>query len=181
MGGLFIRSDLEISPFILGGQEQGHMRGGSLSIPLLLEFGKWAKHERAYTDHYCTEIARLRTLFEEKLMEAFPDVQILFGNQERLPHISSCIFSGVASETLAFALAQKEIQASFGGNRLQHFVHILKACGVPSPNCHCGLSFTFSSETTEEEITLGASLIGQTAVHMQKYSLSLLDEERHEL
>ena len=91
----------------------------------------------------------------------------------RLPHIAMLVFPGVTSDALFYALTQKGLHATFGGNQMQHLVHILKACSIASPDCYCGLSFAFSPTTTEEEILRGAALVAETARELQKYSQQL--------
>jgi cysteine desulfurase len=176
VGGMFIGASIEISPLILGGKEQGQMRGGPFHVPALLEFAKWAKEERSHVDHYCIEIARLRALFEELLCSKIARAKPLFQHQERVPHITSLLFPGVASDALHFALVQKGVYTTFGGNHLQHIVHILKACKITPPDCHSALSFAFSHHTTEEEIKKGAAIVVETVGQLQKYSEYLTKE-----
>lgn len=175
-GGMFIREGLEISPFILGGNEQGEMRGGELNLAALFDLGRAAQKSIENVDHYCMEVARLRACFEELLCKAVPHVQILFKDQERLPHITCALFPGVTSDALLYLLHQKRVYATFGGNHFQHLVHILTACAIHEPACHSGLSFAFSHETTEEEIEKGVEIIAQTVQQLQKYSTHLLQE-----
>ena len=175
-GGLFFKENSEISPLILGGSEQGGMRGGSLSFSGLVELAKWAKEESAHTDHYGMEIARLKSLFEELMIQHLPSAKILFQYVPRVPHITSFLFPGASSDSLCYLLKQKGVHATFGGNGFQHFSHVLKACGVPEPECHCALSFGFSLQTTEEEITLGVERIAETAFQLQNCSKGVFHE-----
>jgi cysteine desulfurase len=176
MGALLVRAGFEVSPFILGGKEQGQMRGGALNVTFLLEFAKWAKEERSRSDYYGLEIARLRQLFEEKICLGIPGTKVLFQEEMRAPHITSLSFPGIESESLCFALTQKGLHATFGGNTLQHLVHILKACSVPAPECHSGVSFAFAPTLTEEDVEIGAQRVIEIAKHLQKYSRDLMNE-----
>ncbi len=175
-GGLFFRENIEISPLILGGGEQGGMRGGSFSFSGLVELAKWAKEESAHSDHYGMEIARLKTLFEELMILNVPSAKILFNHVQRVPHITSFLFPGVASDSLCYLLSQKGVHATFGGNGFQHFSHVLKACGVPDLDSHCALSFGFSHHTSEEEITTGVEKIAEAVHELQKCSGGVLHE-----
>ena len=145
-GGLFIREGVEISPFIVGGNEQAHMRAGEVDQPRLAALGKEAEEKVRFRDHLCMETARLRDRFEE--LVGTP----LFAKSERLPHISAHLFPGVTSDALLYVLERKGGRGSFGGNRLQHLQHILTACGIEEPFSHCGLSFQFNDRTTEAEV-----------------------------
>src|ERR1700722_4046150 len=173
-GGLFIRAGREISPLILGGNEQGGLRGGAFNISALIEFAKWAKEERAHVDHYCIEIARLRSLFEEELSAKIPFTKPLFQKQKRVPHNTSHLYPGTTSDALFYLLNQKGVYATFGGNQLQHFSHILKACGIQEPDCHTAMSFAFSPMTTEEEIEKGVAIVAEATGQLLKYSKNIM-------
>jgi len=177
MGVLLMRAGFEISPFILGGKEQGQMRGGPLPVSALIECAKWTKKERSLTDHYCMEVARLRALFEEKVCGALPQAKVLFCDQARVPHITSFLFPGVESDALCYALSQKGLFANCGGNHLQHFAHILKACSFVAPACYSAASFAFAPTVTEEEIEKGAEIVCATVKHLQRYSVHLMGEK----
>ncbi|MCH9627526.1 MAG: Cysteine desulfurase IscS [Chlamydiales bacterium] len=161
-GGLFIREGVEISPLIVGGDEQAHMRAGSLNVPGLLALGQQAKEQLRFRDHLCMEGARLRDRFEEKVGKGF------CSDQERVPHISAQIFPGVASDCLLYLLKRRGIRnASFGGGSFQHLKHILEACGLEGVERHCGMSFSFSHETTEEEVNQGAKRVLEIVEQVQ--------------
>ncbi len=167
-GGLFYRDSNPISPFILGGHEQGGMRAGPFQPSQLIELARWAKQEQEESDHYGIEVARLRALFEELLCEKVASARPLFKETERLPHISCMAFPGAHNEALAYLLAIQGIHACIGGNRFQHLNHLLKACGLSDAEAHSGISFAFSAETSEEEIVEGAEKIAETVLVLQK-------------
>lgn len=175
-GGLFFRENIEISPLILGGGEQGGMRGGALNFSSLTELAKWAKEERGHSDHYCMEIARLKVLFEELITQRVADAKPLFQHAERVPHITSFLFPGASSDSLSYLLSQKGVHATFGGNGFQHLSHVLKACGIPEPDCHCGLSFGFSPYITEEEVVAGAEKVVDAVLKLQKCAEAVFHE-----
>lgn len=167
-GGLFIRDGIEISPFILGGSEQAHMRAGTVNLSSLAALAQSAKEMVRFRDHVCMETARLRNRFEEIVGRG------LFSEQERLPHISAHIFSGATSDALLYMLNRRGVEnASFGGNRFQHLMHILQACGIEGSDIHCGLSFFFSRETTEEEVEKIAERTLEIVEHLRRLSHEL--------
>jgi len=168
-GGLFIREGVELSPFILGGDEQAHMRAGSLNLSGLIELGRSAKEAVSFRDYFCMEVVRLRDRFEQIVGRG------LFADQDRLPHISAHIFSGVTSDALLYLLNRRGVEASSGGNQLQHMMHILKACGIEEPDIHSGLSFTFSRETTEEEVEKTAERTLEIVQQLRSYSDQLME------
>ena len=93
-GGLYIRSDVKCSPFILGGIEQAGHRGGIYNLAGLAALGHAAMEAMDSRDLLCTEVARLRNKLEEGILSGFPDAISFFSQEERLPHCSVIGFPG---------------------------------------------------------------------------------------
>lgn len=168
-GCMFIRDGVEISPFILGGDEQACMRAGGLNFRGLLELGSAAREAVRFRDHFCMEIVRLRDRFEEMVGKP------LFNAQRRVPHLSAHIFPGVTSDALLFLLQKRGVHlATFGGGRFQHMMHVLSACGIKGHRVHSGLSFSFSHQTTEEEVEQVAQKTLEVVEKLRGYSQYLL-------
>ncbi|MCH9625611.1 MAG: Cysteine desulfurase IscS [Chlamydiales bacterium] len=176
VGGLYLRQGVELAPLIMGGNEQGQLRAGSLNVEALLGLARYAQDALRYADHYCMEVARLKALFEELILQALPTARVLFQDQERVPHITSVLFPGIVSEMLLYKLSQKGCKATFGGNTFQYLTHILKACGIEEPACHSGLSFSFSHKTTEGEVESQAALVIEAVQSLTKYSQHLMEQ-----
>ncbi|MFZ0565248.1 MAG: aminotransferase class V-fold PLP-dependent enzyme [Chlamydiales bacterium] len=171
-GGLFIRSGIEISPMIMGGEEQGGMLGGSIDGAGLIGLAQACKEILASSDALAIEGARLRNRFETLVGEG----TALFKQSERLPNITAMIFPPVVSETLLYRLNVRGVFATAGGGHFQQIRHILKASGIEAPFCHSGLSFAFSQDTTEKEIERGAAIINEEVIKLKNYSEGLLHE-----
>lgn len=176
-GGLFIRKGVEISPFILGSQEQAHMRAGSLFGPALRGLTKTAQEAFKQRDHVLMEVSHLRSRFEEIILQKVPNARVLFADSNRVPHISCFLFPGVTSDALGYFLSQENIETTFGGGGHQHLMHILKASGIKEPLCHCGMSFSFSAEFTLEQMEWAAQTISKAVLQLQKYSQSFVEKE----
>lgn len=176
-GGLFIRHAAKCSPFIVGGIEQAGLRAGSLNVPALVGLGAAAKETLTARDYLCTEIARLKYLFESQLVKRLPETVVLFENEERLPHISAISFPGVTSEALLFLLSRKDLYASMGGGSQQQIGYLLEACGVDKALANCALSFSFSRETTEEEVNRALDIIEKCYHKLRKASERLIPKK----
>lgn len=167
-GGLLVKRGIEIAPFILGGNEQAQMRGGSFNVPLLVGLGEAARLAFEDQDHVAMETARLRSLFEERLLALIPDAEILFTDQMRVPNITTVIFPKVATEALAYTLASHQLFANMGGGNFQQIAHLLKACKIGQ--AYSGLSFALSSQMGQEKILKGAKMIFETVAKLKRYS-----------
>ncbi|MBV6343131.1 cysteine desulfurase family protein [Candidatus Magnetobacterium casense] len=169
-GGLYIRSDVRCSPFILGGSEQAGQRAGSFSVAGLVALGQAAREALDARDLICTEVARLRSKFENDLIALLPDVVVFFRDQERLPNCTAMAFPGVANEALLYLLNRKGVYASIGGGTFQQIGLVLAACGVEEVLAHSAISFSLSRETTEDDIDRAVGIIVECVKRLRKVS-----------
>lgn len=169
-GGLYIRSGVKCSPLILGGMEQGGHRAGSYNVPGLVGLGIAAKEALECRDLLCMEVARLRDKLEESIIGEIPESVIFFRDQERLPHCTTIGFPGLANEALLFLLNKKGVLASIGGGSFQQIGLVLAASGVDEGLAHSAISFSFSRETTEDEVNRAAEIIVECAKKLIKTS-----------
>lgn len=158
-GALYIKNGVRAESLILGGQEQGGLRGGSFSIANLAGLGMAAIELLESQDYMNTEIARIRALFEDAINEAIPGAAVLFSEEERVPHITAISFPYVSSELLLYHLNHENVYACIGGGDFQPLSQVLKACFVPMENAQSAISFSLSRYTKEEDVLKAAVLI----------------------
>lgn len=164
-GGLLVRTGLSLPPI--------HHGVAPFNVPLFSALGCAMEEMQNGLDYMCTEIARLRGRFEEKLQAMLPDIVVFFQEVDRLPNTSVIAFPKIASELLAFHLQRRGVFATFGGESYQHLSVILKACGVEPSLAMSALSFALSCETTEEEIDRAVLIIAELVEELQKLSRAL--------
>jgi cysteine desulfurase len=173
-GGLWIKHGIKCSPFILGGIEQAGLRAGSYNIPGLIALGHAAEELLDSRDLLCTEVARLRNAFEEGILQGFPEAQVFFNENERLPHCTAIGFPGIANEALLFALNRKGVYASIGGGSFQQIGLILEASGIEPSLAHSAISFSLSRETTEEQIEKAIEIVLDCTQRLRKNSQAII-------
>lgn len=173
-GGLWIKEGRKCSPFIVGGFEQGGHRAGTLNVPALVGLGKAALEAIDARDLLSIETARLRNKLEEGVKSVFPEAEIFFQNQERLPNCTVIAFPGIANEALLYALNRKGVYASIGGGTFQQIGLVLMASNVEETLAHSAISFSLSRETTENEIQRAVEIIGECAHRLRKISSKLI-------
>ncbi len=169
-GLLYIKAGVRCSPFIVGGNEQGGMRAGSLNMPALAALGQAAKEAIDARDLLCTEVARLRDRLEREVEAMVPGAFPFFRQQERLPHCTTIAFPGIANEALLFLLNRKGIFASIGGGSFQQVGLLLAACGIDETLAYSAVSFSLSRYTTDEEIDQAVKGITQAVEHLRHIS-----------
>lgn len=169
-GGLYIRDGVKCASFIVGGIEQAGHRAGNLNVAGLVGLGQASKEMLESRDLVCTEIARLRNLFETRLLEKISEAKVFFPEQERLPNISCVAFPGISNELMLFALNRRHLFASIGGGNFQQIGLVLIGCGVSEVLAHSALSFNLSRDTTEEEIERAVEIIAEEVTKLRKIS-----------
>lgn len=173
-GFLYVKNPNLLTPMIMGGNEQGGLRGGALNMGLAVALGSAIEQAYHHMDYMCTEMARLRDLFETTLVEKIPGSVALFQDSYRLPNVSVISFPGIVAESLAFYLAQQQLYANFGGGKFQKLSYVLEACGVDAFKARGALSFAMSRFTTEQDIIRSVEVIAEQAHFLQQFSKHIL-------
>jgi cysteine desulfurase len=176
-GGLFIRHDTKCSPLILGGIEQAGHRAGSYSVAGLVALGQAAREAIDARDLLGTEVARLRSKFEQGIVAHIPEAVVFFQDQERLPNCTAIAFPGIANEALLYLLNRRGVYASIGGGTYQQIGLILSNCGIDPILAHTAISFSLSRETTEDEIDRAIEIIAESIRHLRKMSQQVQKEK----
>ncbi len=173
-GALFIRNGITLSSLIQGGMEQAGGRAGALNVAGLVALGKAAEELQENNGFIAMEGARLRDKFEHDLLQAYPEAEVLFGEGERLPTVTTVAFPGIACDALLHGLSEEGVYASFGGGNFQRLSLLLQAAKIDKTLSHTAISFSLSRETTEEEIFLAIERIAMCAKRLRKASEVLL-------
>ena len=174
IGGVFAKKPAPLEPLIYGEDEELRLRGGPLNVPFLIALGQASVEAKQNQNLYCTEVARLRDRFERNLQEHYPEAIAFFQNEERLPHVSCMAFPGIRNETLMYALNRKGVFANMGGGPFQQIELVLTASGVEAPLAKCALSFSFSKDTTLQDMEKACEIIVGCAKSLRRASKTLV-------
>ena len=154
-GLLYVNEKIRIVPILFGGEQQRGLRSGTENVPGIAGLAKAA--EICYTDfeEKIERLFELKKRFVESVSE-LPMVQVNGPYDETgAPHIVSVSFAGIRSEVLLHALEEKGIYASAGSACSAHkrtTSATLSAMRLNKNLLDSTLRFSFSTETTEEEI-----------------------------
>ena len=174
-GFLYINEKTKIQPIILGGGQQKGMRSGTDNVPGIAGLGVAAKE--AYQD-FDEKIAHLKALKQQFMngLQDIPNVFIQGQSSENggAPHIVSVSFQDVRSEVLLHALEEKQIYISSGSacssNKKLPVSTVLKEIHVPKELLESTVRFSFSTQTTEEEIDYCISELHRIVPMLRKYT-----------
>jgi cysteine desulfurase len=174
IGILFVRDKIKIKPIIFGGEQQKGMRSGTENVPGIAGLGQAVKE--IYEGHN-DKISYLYSL-KEMLIEEISKMDGVIVNgvtqdiKQSAPHIVSISFEGIRSEVLLHALEDRNIFVSSGSACASNHPQLsgtLKAIGVKKELLESTLRFSFSVETTQEEIEYTISVLKELVPILKRY------------
>lgn len=176
IGFLYIRDKVKIKPIIYGGEQQKGMRSGTENVPGIAGLGEAVKE--IYTDH-TTKIEHLYEL-KQYLIDEIQKIEGTTVNaidvptiKETAPHVVSVSFSDIRSEVLLHALEEKGVYVSSGSACASNHPGLsgtLVAIGVKKELLDSTIRFSFSVNTTKEELTYAIEQIKEILPVLRKYT-----------
>ncbi len=191
-GLLWVRDKVKMQPMILGGGQQKAMRSGTENVPGIAGMARAAELEYQGFEEKLDSLYGLRAYFIEEVSKI--DGTKVNGGRERgsvwtqtdgacdrvlaekeacaAPHIVSVSFDDVRAEVLLHALAQKGIYVSSGSACSSNHPAIsgtLKAIGVEKRYLDATLRFSFSFDTTREEIDTCMTALKEILPLLRRY------------
>ncbi len=173
-GVLYVRDKVKIKPILFGGGQQKGMRSGTENVPAIAGIGQAVKE--IYQDHDQKK-AFLYTL-KKKFIESVTQIEGVTVNgmgvslEETAPHIVSVSFEGIRSEVLLHALEDKQVYVSAGSACASNHPQLsgtLKAIGVKDTLLDSTLRFSFSVQTSMEEIEYAANTLQELVPMLRRF------------
>lgn len=157
-GFLYVRDKVKIRPLLFGGGQQKGVRSGTENVPGIAGLGEAIRlmaeshQEKIDNLYHCKEVLiKGLSALEGVTVHAMETLSL----HETAPHIVSAGFAGIRSEVLLHALADKGVYVSSGSACSSNHPELsgtLKAIGVADELLDSTLRFSFSLDTTEEDI-----------------------------
>ena len=174
VGFLYVSDKVTLKPILYGGGQQKGMRSGTENVPGIAGLGV------AVTEACHDLEAKADALYELKEgfikdLEGLDGVTINgFTDRRSAPHIVSASFEGVRSEVLLHALEDKGIYVSAGSacasNKKKEASKTLVAIGLKKELLDSTIRFSFSFETTKEELDYTVDVLKQVLPTLRKYT-----------
>lgn len=162
VGAIYIRQGLSITPFLLGGGQEGGFRSGTENVPAIVGFGKAAETAANNMKARLDKILALRDRLFDGIVKNIEDIHIngiepkTEGFDEyALPSILNVSFLKTRAEVLLHSLEKHEIYVSTGSACSSHKKqksHVLLAIGSSDKEIESAIRFSFSDFNSEEEI-----------------------------
>jgi cysteine desulfurase len=191
VGALLLAGGSRMSPFLLGGFQQGGLRPGTEPVALAVGLRRALELFQAEAEPRAQRMRELRNRLEAALKAGFEGTRVNGVGASRLPHTSNLAFLGLDRQALAMALDLAGVACSTGSacaSGSSEPSHVLLAMGCSREIVASSLRFSSGAETTAAEIDEAVRRILATTTNLAPKSGRLLnaeplsdEEDRHAL
>ncbi|WP_066717532.1 cysteine desulfurase family protein [Clostridium sp. Marseille-P299] len=183
-GFLYIKDKLKIKPIIHGGGQQKGYRSGTENVPAIAGLAQAVKEIYENHDEKVAKLYELKQHFIEEVSSIEDTtVNAIFADQSDLsleerirktaPHVVSVSFAGIRSEVLLHALEDKGVYVSAGSACASNHPSLsgsLQAIGLEGTLLESTLRFSFSINTTMEEIDYAITVLKDVVPKLRRYT-----------
>jgi cysteine desulfurase len=155
VGALYIREDIKLPPFIIGGgQEQGR-RSGTEAVASIVGLGQACQLAQEFRAH--DHLRALRDQLESSIMARVPGAEVNGTTEagKRLPNTSSICFEGLLGPEIVAALDEAGVCVSTGSachSDTADASPVLAAMKIPASKALGAIRFSLSRNTTRTEV-----------------------------
>jgi cysteine desulfurase len=155
VGALYLRNNISLAPFIVGGAQEQRRRAGTLAVPNIVGLGAACRLARDDNDH--ERIESLRNRLEDGILEQVPNARVN-GTRERskrLPNTSNISFEYVEGQNILEHLDRAGICVSTGSachSTTHESSATLKAMNVPYTAAQGSIRFSLGRYNTETDV-----------------------------
>lgn len=159
-GVLYVRKGCAIGKFVVGGEQERGMRGGTLNVPSVV--GLAAALEDCYntSERRESRLTALRERFLNKVLKL--DGVSLNGGEDGLPSVINLRFDGVENTSFLYNMDLNGVAVASGSACASASLkpsHVLTAMGLSEQEAKSSIRFSIGRETTEEEIDVVAQTV----------------------
>jgi cysteine desulfurase len=155
VGVLYVRKGTRLSPFMLGGHQEGGRRAGTENVPGIVGLGKACELAADNFKAENSKVRNLRNKLEQAILATCADCRLNGDPENRLPNTTNISFEYIEGEAILLMLDKYGICASSGSACTSGSLepsHVLRAMGVPFTAAHGSIRFSLSRYNTEEEV-----------------------------
>lgn len=157
VGALYVRKNLNIKPYVLGGGQEGNLFSGTEPLPAIAGFGAAVS---ALPD-ISRELDRIKKLkaYTLSLLKEIPSV-VINSPADGLPYIINMSVVGIPSQVLINYLSDRGIFVSAGSAcKKGHRSEVLSVMGLPPKVIDSAIRVSMSRYTTQEEMEIFVSAV----------------------
>ncbi len=170
IGALVVRDGVHLAPFILGGPQEGKLRGGTENVFGACAMAAAAKSVAASFEERVARMRALRDHFERALLGLVAGCKVNGADHERLPNTSSVFVPGIRADDLVVALDLEGILVSAGAacsSGKPGPSHVLQAMGQPDERVSSTVRISFRGDSELSVATRVAEAVARAAERMR--------------
>ena len=155
IGALYVKKGTRMRPMIFGGSHERNRRAGTENVPQIVGFGHAATLALKEITTIPQTIHKLRSWFEDSLLELIPETEINGKNTQRLPNTTNIRFLNAEAEGLIINLDLAGIACSTGSACTSGSIepsHVLTSLGLSPEEAFECIRFSLSKDNTWEEL-----------------------------
>jgi len=155
IGALYMRNNISLPSFIIGGAQEQRRRAGTLAVPNIVGLGAACRLAQQGSGHETIE--KLRNKLEDGILEQVPNAGVngTRDRSKRLPNTSNISFEHVEGQNILEHLDQAGICVSTGSachSTTHESSATLKAMNVPYTAAQGSIRFSLGRYNTETDI-----------------------------
>jgi len=146
---------IEIAPYMVGGEQQSFMRGGTMNTPSIAGIEKAVELAEDFVIHHAKSVAKKRDKLQDFIERNIPNAIVNAKNALRVPNTLNVTFPGAEGESIIDRLSEVGICVSSGSactSKSLAVPYVLDAMGIDHNIINSTIRFSLSRYTTDEEI-----------------------------
>jgi cysteine desulfurase len=173
-GFLVVGEHAKLMPQILGGEQEGGLRGGTQNVAGILGMAKAAELALAELEEESLRLGLLRDQLQIQLLQRMPGLKVNSASAPRVPNTLSVLLPGIESDLMIMRLDQEGVMVSAGSACAAGAVqssHVLSAMGVPAEEAKCVIRFSLGKATRDVDIPRAVSAVEAAVGDFRKAGL----------
>jgi cysteine desulfurase len=170
-GVLYVKKGSPIGKFVVGGEQERGMRGGTLNVPSVVGLAVALENCYQTTETRESKLKALRERFLKKVL-ALDGVYLNGGQgEDDLPSVMNLRFDGVENTSFLYSMDLNGIAVASGSACASASLkpsHVLTAMGLSESQAKSSIRFSIGRETTEEEIDFVAEKVAEILQKIRK-------------
>lgn len=168
-GLLYVRKGVQLVPQLSGGGQEGGRRSGTENVPAYVALAKALRMTMEKSESGNRKLIKLRDCFCQAVAE-MDGVVITTPEKTAAPHIVNVSVPGVRPEVVVHALKEDGIYVSTKSacsSKEEGPSRVLQSAGIAEEVARSALRFSFSYDTTEEEIDAALRSLQKHIPHLR--------------
>ena len=173
VGCLYLKNGIRIENLIDGGSQERGKRGGTVNVAEVAGFGKAT--EIAVRDMFIHQqkLKNIREYFVKNILERIDYVKVNGHPLQKVNGIVNLSFEMVDKESLLMLLDMEGIAVSAGSACTANSIeqsHVLKAMGLDDENANGAIRFSFSKNTSKQDIDYTIDKLEKSVAQLRSIS-----------